>query len=143
MLARLLCQFTHDTAITCQRNNRVPGRELCREQPLAGPHSSLPRLLKMSFLIKVTAILKVTHNVVTCTSCQQTKQRAGTSLPTPLQVFSTLTAQAWQAGASTSAGHPAMSAVIPIVSLLDFSTLGKSRLGSCCVNKFALIDHFV
>lgn len=87
MLACLLCQFTHDIAITCQRNNSVPGREPCHKQPLAGPHSSLPRLLKLSFLIKVTAILKVTHNVVTCTSCQQTKQHAGTSLPTPLQVF--------------------------------------------------------
>lgn len=143
MLACLLSQFTHDTAITCQSNNSVPGRELCREQPLAGPHSSLPRLLKMSFLIKVTAILKVTHNVVTCTSCQQTKQRAGTSLPKPLQDFSTLSAQAWQVEDSISAGHPAMSAGIPFASLLDFFTSGKSRLESCCVNRFALIDHFV
>lgn len=38
---------------------------------LAGSHSYLPRLLKMSFPIKVIGILKVPCNVVTYTSCQQ------------------------------------------------------------------------
>lgn len=65
------------------------GVKLRREQslPLAGSHSYLPGLLKMSLPIKVTGILKVTCNVVTYASCQQTKQRAGTSLPVLLQGF--------------------------------------------------------
>lgn len=71
------------------------GVKLRRGQPpqLAGSRSSLPGLLKMSLPIKVTGIFKVTGNAVTCAGCQQTKPRAGTGLPAPLQLPSAFTAQ--------------------------------------------------
>lgn len=59
------------------------GVKLCRKQSLqlAGSHSYLLGLLKMSFPIKVTGILKVTCNVGTHS------KRAGTSLSALLQFF--------------------------------------------------------
>lgn len=93
LLACLPCQFTYDIPITRQKDDSVSGREALH---LAGSHSYLPGLLKMSFPIKVRGILKVTCNVVTYASCQQTKQRAGTSLSVLLQIFfPTFTAQSW------------------------------------------------
>lgn len=65
----------------------------------------------MSFPIKVTGILKVTCNVVTYASCQQTESCAGTSLPAPGDLFA-VPALSQGAGAA-QAPTPALMCVQP------------------------------